>query len=685
MNLPFFKKKEKNRKPFLGLLLKENDGIIFAIHEEMGHFSILDNEHFSYTDGWEHIAEDIDEILFKLENSRKIQFNETIFFLYSHLIDSKGEEIKKLYFDKIKNLVKNLELKALGYIECYEGVVRFLEHREELPLTGIIVELDKTQLTMIVYKGGKIVFSKGISRTEDLVSDLSACLDEIKGKVLLPARIILYDSHALTQESTKIITHRWSDELFIQLPRVEVIRENDISKELVGIFEEQVKSSSRKFHEPQDEYLHKEVMGFIIGEDLPADGHPPTKKISPTVPNLSTFFHRILHLLPKKDSLALPSRKRMPLLLGLFGFFLIGFGLFLNEYFLHQATVTVYVPSVPIETTIDIQTYEKSRDLGDLKITAASVSASFSQSKITTGKREVGEEARGEVTAYNFNSAEKTFSKGTVFSTGGLSFELDEDIKVASASLKSDFSAKLPGTAKGSLSAVLIGNEGNIGEGKIFTIADNPSDVYFAKNEKSFSGGSKKDVRTVSKQDMDDLKDEILEKAKSQRLAELNQNSVNNDNVILKDLTESVLVDSSFSKELGEEADSVTLKGKVTSTFYFYSKKELVDYLYDQLQDDLEKGFKVEKEKISYTIDKVQTKNQKTFLTIAVRTKSMKNINETELKNTVLRNTRENIGVLLKNMYGIQKFDLTVKQPLPFFQNLTPLFQKNLFLTISTL
>ena len=185
MNLPFFKKKEENRKPFLGLLLKENNGTLFAIREEMGHFSILDSEHFTYTDGWEHITEDIDEILFKVEGARKIQFNETIFFLYSHLIDSKSEEIKKPYFDKIKSLVKNLELKALGYIECYEGVVRFLEHREELPFTGIIIELDKTQLTMIIYKGGKIVFSKVISRTEDLIFDLSTCLEELKGKILL--------------------------------------------------------------------------------------------------------------------------------------------------------------------------------------------------------------------------------------------------------------------------------------------------------------------------------------------------------------------------------------------------------------------------------------------------------------------------------------------------------------------
>src|SRR3989344_3745165 len=240
MKLPFFRKQVNKNKPFFGLFLKEKEGTGLIMKSENSNLILLDQEKFAYSNGWEHLTEDIDEIILKLEQRTKVQVHETIFFIYSHFIDEKTKEIKKPFLAKIKELVKNLNLKALGYIECYEAVLHYLEKKEELPLTGVLVELDKANLSVFIYKRGELAYSKVLAHTDNLIDDLLTCFSEIKGKFLLPSRIILYDSKDMDNESTEIVTYRWSEELFVQLPRVEVVKEHELIQGLLGVFEEQL-------------------------------------------------------------------------------------------------------------------------------------------------------------------------------------------------------------------------------------------------------------------------------------------------------------------------------------------------------------------------------------------------------------------------------------------------------------
>src|SRR3989344_6701143 len=215
MKLPFFSKSSNGKKTFFGLFLKEKEGIGLVLKSENAKIVLLDQEKFNYTDGWEHLAEDIDNLIVKLEQRTKIKLQETIFFVYSHFIDEKTKEIKKPFLQKIKDLVKNLNLKALGYIECYEAIIHYLEKREELPLTAVLIELDHSNLSVFVFKRGELTYSKILAHTDNFIDDLLTSFLEIKGKFLLPSRIILYNSKDLDKESTEIVTYRWSEELFV--------------------------------------------------------------------------------------------------------------------------------------------------------------------------------------------------------------------------------------------------------------------------------------------------------------------------------------------------------------------------------------------------------------------------------------------------------------------------------------
>ncbi|MBI4008987.1 hypothetical protein HY357_02035, partial [Candidatus Roizmanbacteria bacterium] len=317
MQFPFFSKQERQSKIFFGLFLKEKEGIGIAIKMVDSRLVLVDEEKFSYSNSWDNLTEDVDELILKLEGRTKVHLDETIFFVYSHFIDEKSKEIKKMYLHTVKNLVKKLELKALGYIECYEAVVNYLEKKEELPLTAVLIELNSADLSVFIYKRGTLAYSKIIAHTDNLIDDLVMCFQEVKGKFLLPSRIILYNSKDLEDEATQIVTHRWSEELFIQLPRVQIVKEHEIIQGLLSVFGEQF-SKKKTNVEFEEKKSPQNVLGFVIGEEIGEKTFDSNRAAKPSMQisfsfmrqGLSSFIDK-LSLIPRIVS------KKLIILLGL--------------------------------------------------------------------------------------------------------------------------------------------------------------------------------------------------------------------------------------------------------------------------------------------------------------------------------------------------------------------------------
>ena len=216
MKIPFFSNKA-HKEFYLGIFLKEDQGIAMIFLKENGRLELVDREKFTYTNGWENLTNDVDEALYKLEKNLEVEIKKTIIFVYSHLVDEKIGDIKPVYLQKIKQLIKALDLKPMGYIECFEAISFYLQKEDQISLTAILIEIDKTQVGIFTYKGGKIDSKKILSRTDNIIADLTEGFEEIKKKSnILPARIILYDSGNLDDTATKILSHRWnSDFVFL--------------------------------------------------------------------------------------------------------------------------------------------------------------------------------------------------------------------------------------------------------------------------------------------------------------------------------------------------------------------------------------------------------------------------------------------------------------------------------------
>lgn len=670
MNLPFFSKNKNEVDHYLGIFLKEEDGVLMLMDTKDGKMTIREKESFTYTNGWENISNDIDEIIYRFEKKINKNIDKSIFFVYSHLVDEKVGDIKQPYLQKIKELVKSLELTALGYIECYEAVSKWIQGREEIPLTGILVELDSHDLTMFIYKGGNITHKKNVARTDNISEDLVKAMSDLKGKFLLPSRIILYNSHDLDPLVDKIISYRWDEQYFIQLPRVDIVKEDDIITGLVNVFAEQIGTKKAEMAIPTQE--SQETFGFLINKDV-AEIQPELNTVEPqkeafihpkaTLPSLS--IPKVNFKIPKVNFSFLSGKLTI-----VAGLIIISAALFLNEYFFHKAELEIYLNSSSITKVADFTIGYK----------VATASASYSQSKATTGSRQIGDPARGQVVVHSFDDGEKSFSKGTEIESAGRKFVLDTEVKVASSSLASDGSAKLPGKSSVSVTAIEIGPEGNLGKGSRFTIADHPSGTYFAINESAFSGGSKKTVRTVSVGDQDKLEEAILNLAKKQVSPPKGINGS-----LITSLTKTSLSETSYSKEVGEESNSVSLNAKARTTFYLYEKDELLDKIVEEVKDDIRPGFAIDRSLVDYKIDKTTLEDEDLVeISANVTAKTVKKVDKKEILNQVTGKHKNSLNGL-KDKLDIEGYNLTINEPIPFLNNFLPFFKQNINIIISTL
>lgn len=655
MKIPFFSKKEQ-KEFYLGIFLKEDQGLIMTFSKENSGLELVDREKFTYTNGWENLTDDVDEALYRLEKNLDIEIKKTIFFVYSHLVDEKIGDIKPIYLQKIKQLVKALELQAMGYVECFEAISFYLEKNEQISLTTILVEIDKTQLGIFVYKGGKIDSKKILARTDDIIADLSEGFEEIKKKTILPARIILYDSGNLDDTATKILSHRWSSDLFVQIPKVDILSEDEVINGLMDIFGEQLKNQTP---------VKKEVFGFFLNEDVGEKSIVEEKKEN----KFKGAIAKLMAIFPKKNPMSFKfniSGKIFPII----GVLIIILSFFINEYFFHQAQLTVYLPTQVLEKTTKIE----------INYRLASASADFSETINTSGKQEVGDKARGQVTIYNSNlSSTETLAKETsIVSPNNLKFVLESEVKVASAA--GDASSPQPATAKVSVAAEGIGEEYNLAVNTKFTI-EGKSKNLLAKNDSAFTGGSKKQIQTVAKKDQEDLKETILNKAKK----EIPSIKVLPGEITASSLSRVDFSKTDFSKEIGEESSKLSLKATVAATHFLYDKNSFIDKALILLKPEVKKEYQLEKENISYTVNKVDKKDKHLIVDAKIKAKAVIKVSLDEIKKTVLGKNQSKLKGILKSQYKIDGYDLTIKEPLPLLKNYLPFFLKNIILKNSSL
>ncbi len=707
-SIPFFKKKSE-KSIYFGLYITDASAFGFVFEITNGQTYIISQNTYSLTAGFDKILEDIDNLISELELKTDHHLSQTIFFLHSWMIDAETFEIKAPYKDIIKKLSKDLELEPLGYIDVKEALERYFI--EQSIVNTIAIEVNKTKLGVSVIKGNKIVHSQYIARTDEVGDDLNSVFKELPKHVVLPNAMKIFGDVDKAEIASKLATYAWDEAIFPQHPTIEIIKQDELNQTLVETFTKEMVMN----HDAEDANGapiaqsaltsagtgEKVNFGFLEGKDVLTDSKRPIKMPAPDLISSQQSINNSQNDIfeakqgknfmgKMKDSFSSDgsegsdrtNKKKIIIITAIAVLFVVGI-LAIYEYFLHTLHLKIYLKSKTVDQTFDIDIPIKDTESSELAVIKKDVTNTYSNKKNTSGSRDVGENATGTVTIHNFDNSERTFVKGTEISKGSFVFLLDSEVKVAPSSEVTDNGIKQSGKKSVNVTAKDIGPEYNLASGTQFKIASLPESLYLAIADDAFTGGSKKEVSTISKKDMDALKTEAEKQAK-QNSENVLGTQISNDEIIISDLTSAKIIDTTFSGEIGEEAQSLSIDAESEVEYFTIKKNILVASLKELFGSELDAGYAVDSDNIEYTIEDVKQGKDEVQLSIDASATIHKNVELEKIKSS---SRMQPIGALEEQLikkYEIEKIE--ADQPfgwIPVLSLWAPLFSKNISISTS--
>lgn len=378
--------------------------------------------------------------------------------------------------------------------------------------------------------------------------------------------------------------------------------------------------------------------------------------------------------------LVLKTRKKI-ILLPLIAVILIAAGALIYLFGL-KASITLKVNPKTVEQNKDLTFSTKSSDLSKniLAGEVISVSEDGEASIDVTGKKDVGTPAKGNITIYSRLTESKTFNAGTIIKSDKLEFTLDKALTVASSS--ADASAS-PSTGTVSVTASGIGKESNLPSGTKFSVGSFDASDVVAKNDSAFSGGTKKEITAVSKDDQNKLLDELPKDLESKAKDDINKQILNGSDILPVFITTNVSK-KEFDHKIGDEAGKLTLSGTVIFGGISYKKNDLNDLSKNIISENL-KEMTLSKEGIKYSLKEIKVKN-KNEVTAKLSAKAflLPKIDTQKIIDNLAGKSFDSANKILMSLPQVSDTEITFNPKIPFLPKLLPRLAKNIKIIIET-
>ena len=390
---------------------------------------------------------------------------------------------------------------------------------------------------------------------------------------------------------------------------------------------------------------------------------------------------------PSFSGIKLPafgSKKKLIIPISIIGLILLsGGGLFF--YYLSQVHANVLLTVKPkmVNETATVTFSTKSSSDFSKKIIAVNsivVNVDGQASTDATGKKEVGEKAKGTVTIYNNDNDKAALSSGTELkSSNGTIFTLDKDVSIASQS-GDVCSGTKPGTTTAGVTAKEIGTDSNLPSGTKFAIGGDTS--LAAKNDTAFSGGSKKSVTVISKDDIAKLK-ATLPKSLESKAKEAIAQKTESDETVLPVLTDSTLSKSTFDKAVGDEAKKVQLKATVSFTGMAYKNDELTSFAQATLKNHYSNNISFADNSIKARVQGTKPKNENSVEgTLDMQGGLLPNINSDDVVKNLDGKSLKEAETILSDLPQVAQSEITFSPNIPFLPLIIPQLPKNISVEI---
>ncbi len=207
-----------------------------------------------------------------------------------------------------------------------------------------------------------------------------------------------------------------------------------------------------------------------------------------------------------------------------------------------------------------------------------------------TGQKDIGDPSRGTVTIYNKSLTGKQLKKGTVLTAGNLSFSLDSEISIASASESLASGSVTYGKSNAAITALKLGPQSNLPASTEFSLKDTSASIMVARNDIALAGGSSKVVTVVSRADYEtlivDLTKELIAKAK----AELG-NSVTGGERLIDETVKTSVTNKKFNAELDQEIQELAGTITVAITGISFRDEDVASLFADLVTANVPSGY----------------------------------------------------------------------------------------------
>ncbi|HEV2339602.1 MAG TPA: hypothetical protein VGT05_02415 [Patescibacteria group bacterium] len=243
MKLPSFSlfKKQEKKEYFLSLLLHDETIKAVVFEETAGEIHIVNSKEEILSVSLEQVTPNVllttaDKAIGGAETAlpENIETHKTIFGLKGNWVEQTAITKEKL--EVLKHLCKELSLEPLGFLVFSEAIAHLLQKQEGAPVSGILVELEKTIMTVTLLRAGRVIEAKQTFLSENLPHDVDTVLREFTQAEILPSRIIIFDSRSRPNLSQSFIHHHWTKTIpFLHVPQIMLLNSSfDIQAVLYG-------------------------------------------------------------------------------------------------------------------------------------------------------------------------------------------------------------------------------------------------------------------------------------------------------------------------------------------------------------------------------------------------------------------------------------------------------------------
>lgn len=358
--------------------------------------------------------------------------------------------------------------------------------------------------------------------------------------------------------------------------------------------------------------------------------------------------------------------------------------LVLTLFILPTADITVYGKSQTIARDIDMNLDAKVQKPDSASLAMPAVpfdeTPAATLTVETTGKKEIGSKAEGQVAIYNLTGKPINLKAATtVLSIGTKNYLFTEDqnnIKPATG----------PTDDKDATIARIIAQAG----GESFnapaeTRMEISNQVFgaqpqrlFAKASTQIIGGNSRFISVVSDDDIKNAQSQLKDKLLQQVKDKLKQQNL----TLLDDASTLTVNDFTPDKTTGTESPTVTVQGKIRITGLAFNESDLRNLIRDRISTSLSPGRKLqpaENDTISYKVKSIDVAGGTLALSLHYESQAKIGLDSSNLSGKILGKSKQEASEILLSNDAIDKVEISLH---PSWQQNTPLFKGKIHLTV---